>query len=157
MSAWVSELVETKTVDFFMPDIVGKQRPRFDSRSRKTYTPKKTEKAEAFVRDAWTRKCGSSRGNFDGEVHVRVEYSRELSKSNPKYWLGRADLRKPDIDNFAKLCLDALCGKAWMDDKQVTELTVRRLPMTKFGTGNFVRITVEYFREGREDIAGRKR
>lgn len=31
-----------------------------------------------------------------------------------------------DIDNYAKICLDAMKGIAWVDDEQVVELHVRR-------------------------------
>lgn len=36
-----------------------------------------------------------------------------------------------DVDNLLKPVLDALKGIAWMDDKQVCELMVRRLPSRK--------------------------
>ena len=35
--------------------------------------------------------------------------------------------RKPDADNVAKSVLDALNGVAWLDDAQVTHLSVRKL------------------------------
>lgn len=34
--------------------------------------------------------------------------------------------RKPDLDNFVKPIQDALTGIAWIDDAQVTDLTVRK-------------------------------
>ena len=35
-------------------------------------------------------------------------------------------LTKPDVDNIAKLVLDALNGVAFVDDKQIIELSVKK-------------------------------
>lgn len=34
--------------------------------------------------------------------------------------------RKCDIDNFNKLCFDALTGIVWQDDNQISELTITK-------------------------------
>lgn len=83
-------------------------------------------------------------------MRLTVTYSRELAKSNPKYWAGRANLYTPDIDNVVKLVQDALNHVAWKDDKQITQITVKKERWTPNGTGNHIKIQVDYLREGRE-------
>jgi len=34
--------------------------------------------------------------------------------------------RKCDIDNFNKLCFDALTGTVWVDDSQIQQLTIKK-------------------------------
>ena len=86
-----------------------KERPRFDRRSGKPYTPKATKDAEELVGTLVRLRC---REPLDGPVRVtlavRVGPMRE----------------RPDIDNFAKLVLDACNKIAWHDDRQVVELHV---------------------------------
>ena len=47
--------------------------------------------------------------------------------------------RRFDLDNAAKLILDALNGVAWGDDSQVSELHVRRVRADEAGTWVLVR------------------
>lgn len=91
---------------------VAKGRPRFDRRSGRTYTPKKTREYEEMVGTiaAFRR---PARWPLDSE------YCVELGVYLP-------DARKRDIDNIAKCVLDALNGIAWRDDRQVANLHVTR-------------------------------
>lgn len=34
--------------------------------------------------------------------------------------------RKCDIDNFNKICFDSLTGVAWLDDSQITSLSIKK-------------------------------
>ncbi len=45
---------------------------------------------------------------FEGDVFVRLDIVRKANRG--------------DVDNFSKLCLDALKGIAYVDDRQVKEL-----------------------------------
>ena len=55
--------------------------------------------------------------------HYRTgKYSHILKDSAPSFVL-----TKPDIDNYAKLVLDAMNGIAYNDDCQVVDLEVRKL------------------------------
>lgn len=86
-----------------------KERPRFDPRSGKPYTPKETRDAEEIVR-MYAR--ARIRKPLEGPVRVTL-------------WVRVGPMRaKPDIDNFAKLVLDACNTIAWKDDRQVVELHV---------------------------------
>ena len=89
---------------------VSKGRPRFGGGH--AYTPAKTRAAERAAKLL----CASARpANWPTgaryEVTVRGFYG---------------DLRRRDIDNLAKLHLDACNGIAWADDCQVDRLIVER-------------------------------
>lgn len=104
--------------------IEGRPTPKGRPRMTKTghvYTPESTRRAEAAVRDAY-------RGpKFDGLVSVMLSISKdgvglEIHELTPEH---KSDLRG-DLDNYAKTVLDALNGVAWEDDKQVTQIVMRK-------------------------------
>lgn len=64
-----------------------------------------------------------------------------MPKSRPKKALSEPDTYKPDVDNIGKVVLDALNGVAYLDDKQVTLLRVRKMPRVR-GMDERIRITV---------------
>lgn len=132
-----------------MDEIVGKQRPRFDPRSKRTYTPKKTVIAESTIREAWRKKYGDRFIGFDGIVRIWVTIKRPLAKSNPKFWKGRADGGKPDADNVLKLVLDALNGVAYADDSHIEMACVTKLPRVSHDERPEIKILVEYYTEVR--------
>lgn len=146
---WPRTLVATVELEVPLREIVGKQRPRFDPRSKRTYTPKKTASVEKTIRDAWLKRYGSRFEDFDGIMHVSVTTNRPLAKSNPKYWEGRADTGKPDGDNVLKLVLDALNGVAYADDSHIEHSEVNKLPRAPYGDQAFVRVSIDYYTESR--------
>lgn len=117
-------------VDFFVPfdEVPYKQRPRLGKNG--AYTPRKTVMWERTIQQEAVRWC-SEWATFPGTVHMRVCIKKPLPASCPKRWYGKDNTVKPDVDNVAKLVMDALNGVAYMDDKQVTELQVRRLQYCK--------------------------
>ena len=76
--------------------------------------------------------------SFPDAVTVAIETFRPLAKSNPKYWVGRADLGKPDWDNFGKV-VDAGNLVIWVDDGQIVDGRVRK----SYGEKPGMWITVE--------------
>lgn len=112
-------------VNFMVPFVKGKGRVRFVRGSGMTYTPTETTNAMAEIQAAFlaTKAPKAPRGT---EVFVDIFASRHLPTSRPKRVKSEPDLVKPDIDNIAKLVLDALNGVAWVDDTQVTKLCVRK-------------------------------
>ena len=125
-------------------EIPFKQRPKF-TRAGRAYTPKKTLRFEKQIRDAWRERYGDSFAGFEGPVSVQIETSRPLCKSNPKYWAGRQDLKKPDFDNLGKVVCDALNGLAYKDDAQVFEAKVRKFPFTPYGTKPRLLVRIDYY------------
>ncbi len=81
---------------------------------------------------------------FEGPVSVKItaymprpaKYEKQLPPGAcPHVW-------KPDADNIGKAILDALNGKAWLDDSQVNEITVCKLCVPR-GTEPKTIITIE--------------
>lgn len=118
----------------------GKGRPRF-TRGGHAYTPKATREYEMAIRDAFENAPGRPPEPFSGPISVCIVTYRKLPKSTPKSVLSEPDTYKPDADNVAKVVLDALNGVAWLDDAQVTSLTVVKLDRTRDLERLSVRIT----------------
>lgn len=123
--SWEVKRLGSVSVDVPVAEVVGKQRPRHARGRGKPYTPSKTKRAEDEIRRRFKEASGGRWRLFGGPVSVCISYSRELAKTNPKFWAGRTDLMKPDADNVAKLVLDAINGTAFVDDSQV-RLAIRR-------------------------------
>lgn len=110
-------------------DVRGKGRPRF-GRGR-TFTDPATVAAEELV---WARWQEVGRPRIIGALTVRLEFT--LARPNGHYKIRgglsaigrRFDYAtvKPDLDNAAKLVLDALNGRAWRDDADIVELYVTK-------------------------------
>ena len=86
----------------------SKQRPRVTQRG--TFTPKETIIAERVVRDAWR---ATEQEPFRYQLLVEIDFYN-------------GNRRRRDLDNMAKLVLDALNKEAYEDDNQVIELNLRK-------------------------------
>ena len=118
----------------------GKGRPRF-ARGGHAYTPKATRDYERAIREAFENAPERPPEPFSGPIAVCIMTYRQLPKSTPKSVTSEPDTHKPDVDNVAKIVLDALNGVAWLDDAQVTSLTVAKLDRTRDPERLSVRIT----------------
>jgi Holliday junction resolvase RusA-like endonuclease len=112
---------------------VGKGRPRATSRGghARMYTPAKTVAYEIRVQAAAKeamRDQAPCPGPIEAEIWVLVMPPKSFSKSKTRMALD-GDIRptsKPDLDNVAKALLDACNGIIYLDDKQITDLVIRR-------------------------------
>lgn len=131
--------------DFTVPFVRGKGRVRFVRGSGMTYTPTETTNAMAEIQAAFlaTKAPKAPRGT---EVSVEIHVSRHLPTSRPKRVESEPDLVKPDVDNVAKLVLDALNGVAWVDDTQVTHLSVIKHSRTR-RDGDETRVMIWWFED----------
>lgn len=122
----------------------AKQRPRATRRGRYTtvYTPKETINYENMVKYSYYEQNGEKK--FDGPLKVNVDavFPVPQSISNKKKEKMESGLiphtKKPDCDNLAKSCLDALNDVAYNDDSQIIDLTIRK----KYGKVPHVRIEI---------------
>ena len=130
--------------------VMGKGRPRF-TRGGHAYTPKATRDYEKALREAYENAPGRPSEPFSGPKAVCIMTYRQLPKSTPKSVIREPDTHKPDADNVAKIVLDALNGVAWLDDAQVTSLTVVKLDRTRSPERLSVSIT-ELNRLGEEKL-----
>lgn len=126
-SAWVTFVVPGEPA--------GKGRPKFARRGThvRVYTPAETIAAEERVREAWTD--AGAHVIADGGVRLIVDLyvERPAGHYRTSGELSAEGLRhptpyrtKPDVDNAAKLVMDALNGHAWTDDVRIVDLTTRR-------------------------------
>lgn len=109
-----------------VPGIKAKERPRF-GKCGSVRTPAATKLYESKVRRCYKKQGGVY---LNGFVRARLELYYKIPKSYTKKRIEvirnglEHPTKKPDIDNVAKIILDALNKVAYEDDKQVVELTV---------------------------------
>lgn len=112
---------------------VGKARPRFRRVGNKvfTYTAQETKDYEKRVAAIYKKDGGEI--YYDAPVRVRILAKYPIPSSWSKKNKAKAlkgEIKpntKPDVDNIAKIILDALNGAAYTDDKQVTSLEVEKM------------------------------
>lgn len=81
------------------------------------YTPEDVVAAEDRVRWAFLQQCKGVEVDHRARYRVMIAYVA-------------TDRMHRDVDNLAKLTLDALNGHVWKDDWQIDELSVRRVFVT---------------------------
>lgn len=91
---------------------VSKARARVGERG--AWTPEAVTVAEDKIRWAFLEQCKGVEVNHQARYRVMLAYVA-------------TDRIRRDVDNLAKLTLDALNGHVWKDDSQVDELSVRRV------------------------------
>lgn len=112
----------------------GKDRPRFNRQTGRTYSTTSTVRAEQDLRAVW-REAGEPRLPDDQAVALTVVLRVErpaghfrkdgsLSAEGLRHPVPRN--KKPDLDNAVKLVMDGLNGRAYRDDVQVAQLEARR-------------------------------
>lgn len=110
-------------------DIVGKARPRMNTRTGRAYTPTKTKNYEYLVRQLFVYKYPQF-VPIEGRVRMTITAYYELPNKRSK--LQEAEMlaniisptKKPDWDNIGKIVSDALNKFAFKDDAQITEATI---------------------------------
>lgn len=114
---------------------VPQARPRFTRQGHAYNSDKCKTYREHVALAAKTAMCG--RGPISKKTPVRVLVA--VFRARPKRTTnGDAPTTRPDIDNYAKMILDALNGIVFEDDSQVCEMTV----LKKYGLPH-VRIIAE--------------
>lgn len=112
-------------------EIVGKARPRMNTYTGKAYTPTKTKNYEYLVKQSFLLKYPNAEA-LEGRASVSIlalfQVPKSTSKKNSEKMLNKqiSPTKKPDIDNIAKIVLDALNKLAYKDDTQVVDLNVAK-------------------------------
>lgn len=107
----------------------GKERPRFNRKTGVVYTPVKTKEYEQRIKDEYIKQGGKLlSGEIDVVIQAYFKIPKHAKKAEKHLMLDGfvEPQKKPDIDNIAKVVLDGLQSVAFADDKQVTNLTVRK-------------------------------
>ena len=128
-----------KSLMFFVPmKPTGKARPRYSRVSKTMYTPSETAKAERLIAEYFRLSLHQSPIKDGFEVikghsvkalitaYHHVPPSLIRTKEGKRLVSQQICMRKPDADNVAKLVLDSLNGLAYHDDRQVTDLGIKR-------------------------------
>ena len=112
-------------------DIVGKQRPRVNMYTGNVYTPNKTKDYEEWIKQCFFLKYKGIEpieNRVSIEIIAYLKIPKNTSKSNREKMLCDeiSPLKKPDIDNIAKVVLDALNNYVIKDDIQVSKITIEK-------------------------------
>ena len=112
--------------------ITGKGRPRVNTQTAIAYTPSKTKDYEELIKQYFIikyRGIEPLEGRICVSVKAFVSVPKNASKKEKVEMLAGniSPTKKPDIDNIAKIVLDALNKLAFKDDNQVTKLNVEKV------------------------------
>ena len=123
---------------------IGKERPRYSSKTGRMYTPTATRSFEEKVRWSFLQKYNiatePSTNPFKAKIIAVFEPPKSLSKKKKEELLFKVDYtKKPDADNVAKAILDSLNGLAYKDDSQVSALLV----LKDYGNENKILVELE--------------
>ncbi|HBH0545707.1 TPA: RusA family crossover junction endodeoxyribonuclease, partial [Clostridioides difficile] len=97
---------------------VGKERPRFNLATKRTYTPNKTKSYEELIKWLYQSKV---KYRFTGYIKMTIRCYYSIAKSNSKKVKEQKrnnvlrPSKKPDIDNVIKVVADSLNGIAYKD------------------------------------------
>lgn len=104
----------------------GRPRTRVVAGHAHVYPPPETARAEEAIRMLLEARVPAGFLPFTGPLRVTVTAFLQLPKGIPKRDHDTAlPSKRPDIDNFAKLILDAADG-LWIDDGQIVDLHVHK-------------------------------
>lgn len=151
-------------ITFKVPALRGQGRPRFSKYSG-AYKSKKDLEYENLIKECFF-KVAKDFEPSKRPVSIKIEANYKLAKSTPKYVADEVTYSgydyvpqtKPDIDNIAKSVLDALNGVAYIDDKQVYNLTCAKYFDTISDT-DYLIVVIYYYDDYRtiEDIKNERR
>lgn len=121
----------------------GKQRPRMNTHSHRTYTPTDTVNYEAYIKMCFLEKypdvtpdAGNVRIVIDAYFPIPESWSK---KKKQEALEGNVRPRKPDWDNIGKIVSDALNGLAYKDDAQTFDARV----IKRYGAQPCVKVAIE--------------
>lgn len=118
--------------EFEIPgEIVGKARPRMNTRTGKAYTPTKTKTYEYLIRQWFLYNYPNFEMTLSSVKITIIAYfdiPKSMSNKKREKMLNNEirPMKKPDIDNITKIVLDALNKFVYKDDTQVIELEVKK-------------------------------
>lgn len=112
--------------------ITGKGRPRVNTQTAIAYTPSKTKEYEDLVKQYFIlryRRISPLEGRI--KVHIKAYFGipKNTSQKQKEDMLKNniSPIKKPDIDNIAKIILDALNKLAFKDDNQITKIDIEKI------------------------------
>lgn len=112
-------------------DILGKERPRVNMYTGNVYTPNKTKKYEEYIQQCFCIKYPNYEPIINRTEIEIIAYIKIPTYCSKKKQLQMKEgeitpTKKPDVDNIAKVILDALNTFAFIDDNQVSKISVEK-------------------------------
>lgn len=112
--------------------ITGKGRPRVNTSTAIAYTPARTKEYEELIKQYFIIKYRAIKpleGRLSVIIKAHFSIPKNTSKLKTEDMLNNtiSPVKKPDIDNIAKIVLDALNKIAFKDDNQITKLNVEKI------------------------------
>jgi len=109
---------------------MGKARPRM-TRGGIVYTPAKTVNYETFIKELFIIKYPDFQP-LEGPLRMSLSAWLKIPKKSKKKMMAmeKGEIRptkKPDMSNILKAVEDALNNLAYLDDKQIVELKIKKL------------------------------
>lgn len=120
-------------ISIVIPGRVTKSRPR-RGKFGGMYTPKDTETTENLIK--WIF-CNEYKGFIPLERPLKMRITATFIKAKGNKM--SEPMLKPDADNTAKVCCDALNKLAYLDDKQIVDLRI----LKEWGITEQITITIE--------------
>ena len=112
--------------------ITGKGRPRVNTITCSAYTPTKTKEYEDLIKQYFIIKYRCVKP-LEGRISVNIKAHFGIPKNTSKVQKQAmlegilSPVKKPDIDNIAKIILDSLNKLAFKDDNQITKLCIEKI------------------------------
>ena len=116
---------ELTTTIFVEPTPKGRPRLTTVSGHARAYTPKKTVKAESLIISDIRREI-VGKGMFESGIPLHLSATFFIQKPKTMTKKYTMPTKRPDLDNYGKLLLDALNGYAFPDDSQVVTVAFRK-------------------------------
>ncbi len=119
--------------EFEVPGKVkGKGRPRVNTTTAIAYTPTKTKEYEELIKQYFIlkyRKINPLENRIKVTIQAYFSIPKNTNKTQKEEMLkgNISPTKKPDIDNIAKIVLDALNKLAFKDDNQITKLNLEKI------------------------------
>lgn len=112
-------------------ELVGKARPRMNTRTGRAYTPTNTKLYEYSLRQWFIREYPyfvpiESRVKVTIIAYFGIPKSTSKKKAAEMLAGNISPTKKPDADNIIKIVLDAMNNFAFKDDTQVTKLEIEK-------------------------------
>lgn len=127
-------------------EVVGKERPRVNMYTGSVYTPNKTKDYEFLIQQYFKMKYPNHQ-TLEGRLSIQIVAYLKIPKSTSNKKTQEmlenkiSPTKKPDIDNIAKVVLDAMNKFVFKDDNQVSKVSVEK----RFGNEEKVWIMVEEY------------
>ncbi|MGN1327732.1 MAG: RusA family crossover junction endodeoxyribonuclease [Clostridia bacterium] len=127
-------------------EVIGKERPRVNMYTGSVYTPGKTKDYEILIQQYFKMKYPNYQ-TLDGRISIEIVAYLKIPKSTSK--LKKQEMldnkisptKKPDVDNIAKVILDAMNKFVFKDDNQVAKISIEK----RYGEEEKIWVSVEEY------------